>query len=578
MAFPVHHGIKLAQNGFIENLHVEILSSDPVPLTAGRVWYNSTDKCFRQSTLDGVGAVVVRTFATLEEVTAAVAAEEAARIAADAAIQSELDATQAGAGLSAAGAYVAPVGSNYLGSATSLKDADSILDGAVKTVADNLATEISRATGVEDALDARLDTVEANYVKKDGTVAMTGDLNLDGNSIINVATPVASTDAANKGYVDTQIAALGNAFEYVGVVEGGADAGSALDLETLTQKSAGDYYKVSVAGYFKVGSGGTPFYANVGDGLVWNISSGVDKIDNTDSTVSGTASFIAVTGSADTGFVVDIDASFKGRMTQAETDIDALEAADIALDGRLDTVEAEVVALDGRLDTAESEIDSLQAADIALDGRLDTVEADLATVQANYVKKDGTVAFTGDQSMGGFKLTNVATATAGGDATNKTYVDGAVSAEESARIAADSAIQSELDTTQAGAGLETSGAYVAPVGSNYLGSATTLKNADSLLDTQIKSVADNVALAMTKSAFNALRYVTTTVTAVATHTITHGLGSQDIDFSLWIDRDGDGKFFNDIASVEIVDNNTVKVYLSVAKNIKIAITKMDAVA
>lgn len=407
---------------------------------------------------------------------------------------------------------------------------------------------------------------------------MTGDLNLDGNSIVNVATPVASTDAANKGYVDTQIASLGNAFEYVGVVEGGVDGAGALDLTTLTKKDPGDYYKVSVAGYFKVGAGGTPFYANVGDGLVFNISAGVDKIDNTDSSVSGTASFISVTGSADTGFVVDIDASFKGRMTQAEADIDAAEAAIAGLDTRLDTAEAEIIALDGRLDTAEADITALEAADVALDGRLDTVEADLATVQANYIKKDGSVAFTGSQSMGGNSLTNVATPVAGSDAANKTYVDGAVAAEEAARIAAVAAVQSELDATQAGAGLETSGSYVAPVGSNYLGSATSLKNADSLLDTQIKTVADNVALAMTKSAFNDTRYKETTASAAATHTITHGLGSEDVAVNLWIERDSDsGIYFNDIASVEILSTTQIRVYLSVAKKIKVMVEKFDPI-
>lgn len=34
MAFPVHHGIKIAANGYIENLHVEILASDPVNTVA----------------------------------------------------------------------------------------------------------------------------------------------------------------------------------------------------------------------------------------------------------------------------------------------------------------------------------------------------------------------------------------------------------------------------------------------------------------------------------------------------------------------------------------------------------------
>lgn len=50
---------------------------------------------------------------------------------------------------------------------------------------------------------------------------------------------------------------------------------------------------------------------------------------------------------------------------------------------------------------------------------------------------DGTRAFTGDQSMGNNQLTNVGAPGAGGDATNMTYVDGAVSALSAAAVLRD---------------------------------------------------------------------------------------------------------------------------------------------
>lgn len=49
-----------------------------------------------------------------------------------------------------------------------------------------------------------------------------------------------------------------------------------------------------------------------------------------------------------------------------------------------------------------------------------------AAAPVGYIKADGTVPFTGAQSMGGFKLTNVATPTSGTDAVNKNYVDGLI--------------------------------------------------------------------------------------------------------------------------------------------------------
>ena len=42
----------------------------------------------------------------------------------------------------------------------------------------------------------------SNYLKKDGSVAMTGNLNISGNKIVGLATPTSNTDAATKKYVD----------------------------------------------------------------------------------------------------------------------------------------------------------------------------------------------------------------------------------------------------------------------------------------------------------------------------------------------------------------------------------------
>lgn len=53
-------------------------------------------------------------------------------------LQTELDATQTGAGLANDGTYVANGSANYIASATSLKNADNLLDGAIKAVQDEL--------------------------------------------------------------------------------------------------------------------------------------------------------------------------------------------------------------------------------------------------------------------------------------------------------------------------------------------------------------------------------------------------------------------------------------------------------
>lgn len=53
----------------------------------------------------------------------------------------------------------------------------------------------------------------ANFVKKDGSVPMTGALNMGSQLITGLQTPSAGTDGANKAYVDAQIAGLNSIFD-----------------------------------------------------------------------------------------------------------------------------------------------------------------------------------------------------------------------------------------------------------------------------------------------------------------------------------------------------------------------------
>lgn len=63
------------------------------------------------------------------------------------------------------------------------------------------------------------------------------------------------------------------------------------------------------------------------------------------------------------------------RVTTTESDVTALEAADLLLDGRIDALEALAIVEDGRLD-------ALEADDVVVDGRLDALEANDALQDA----------------------------------------------------------------------------------------------------------------------------------------------------------------------------------------------------
>jgi hypothetical protein len=255
---------------------------------------------------------------------AALKSEELLRVAAVGAVQAELDATQAGAGLAVTGAYEAETTSNYINSATTLKGADMLLDAAIKAVRTDLDAVTGGGGGSLTALQTEVDAIESAVgLNTDGTLAaFAAGGKAEGKTTFKAA--VEAIDAAltiaegDIDALDARIDSLGNAFNYVGVLGGsdlnlisfgpGATAGEATDLDGLAAgyKDAGDYYKVSSDGYYKVGEAGTPFFVKANDGLVWNTEGGVDIIDNTNSNVLAGAN-IAVSGTADTGFTVSLD-------------------------------------------------------------------------------------------------------------------------------------------------------------------------------------------------------------------------------------------------------------------------------
>ena len=103
--------------------------------------------------------------------------------------------------------------------------------------------------------------------------------------------------------------------------------------------------------------------------------------------------------------------------------------------------------------------------------------------QKTKVELDKKLALAGGTMTGALTLSGAPTADL--HAATKAYVDSVSSTA--------SGLQTELDATQAGAGLGANGAYSANGSTNYLGSVASLKAADEALDTQLKSVADAVA-------------------------------------------------------------------------------------
>ena len=83
---------------------------------------------------------------------------------------------------------------------------------ASRQIRDGAITDSKVAAGANIASSKLADG--SNFLKKDGSVTLTGNLDLGNNKVVSVATPTANGDAANKSYVDTLINALPSAYKY----------------------------------------------------------------------------------------------------------------------------------------------------------------------------------------------------------------------------------------------------------------------------------------------------------------------------------------------------------------------------
>lgn len=81
-----------------------------------------------------------------------------------------------------------------------------------RQLADGIITDAKVKAGAAIASSKLADG--PNWVKKDGSVAMTGNFNMGSQLITNLQTPSANNDAVNKAYVDTAVGNLNAMYKY----------------------------------------------------------------------------------------------------------------------------------------------------------------------------------------------------------------------------------------------------------------------------------------------------------------------------------------------------------------------------
>jgi peptidoglycan hydrolase CwlO-like protein len=89
-------------------------------------------------------------------------------------LQTELDATQSGAGLGTDGSYSANGSTNYLGSVASLKAADEALDSQLKSVADAVSSNDSDISSLQSSVSTNssdISTLQSNVSSNDSDIS-----------------------------------------------------------------------------------------------------------------------------------------------------------------------------------------------------------------------------------------------------------------------------------------------------------------------------------------------------------------------------------------------------------------------
>lgn len=356
-------------------------------------------------------------------------------------LQTELDATQTGAGLDADGGYTPDGSADYISSATSLKNADSLLDDQIKANADAIATTSGSWDSdiiweVVDTPTQQIRPKVAHITKAfyhGGSITIAGDLTVSGTT-----TTIHSEELT---VTDKMITV--NATESGSGITGDPEAGIEVDRGSET-----NYLFVfdETQDNFRVGiSGSTQAVAtredspNDGYVAVWNDSQ--KRFDTT---------------TAIDDLATDAELSTTSGTLQTQ------------IDGK-DNYVSWSFAVDGATK------DAVTSADI-----LNFVGGDNITITRSA--EDEITISGGAGSSDHSLLSNLDYASAGHTGF----------ASSSALSTASGVLQTEINSIETAAGLDADGTFTAHSGTNYIDSGTTMFGVDELLDTQIKINEDNI--------------------------------------------------------------------------------------
>jgi peptidoglycan hydrolase CwlO-like protein len=213
-------------------------------------------------------------------------------------LQSELDATQTGAGLGSNGAYSANSSTNYLGSVTSLKAADEALDSQLKTVADAVSSNDSDISSLQSSVSTNssdISTLQSNVSSNDSDIAtLQSNVSSNDSDISSLQSDV-STLQSNVSSNDSDISTLQS-----NVSSNDSDISA---LQTATGSLASDGNSASFSG--NISAANATFSGNLTvNGTTTSVATtNIDVSDSIMNLSKGAAS--GTNASNDGGFIVE---------------------------------------------------------------------------------------------------------------------------------------------------------------------------------------------------------------------------------------------------------------------------------
>ena len=267
--------------------------------------------------------------------------------------------------------------------------------------------------------------------------------------------------------------------------------------------------------------------------------------------------------------------------TNLATEVTRATAAETTLSSRIDQ---EVIdrttantTLSTRVTTVEGQVNGKigQLTDLSTDAKTTIIaainEVDAhADQNASDLQVEVTRALAAEAAVQAAASADATTKSNYALSTAENYTDEHLTIEHNARMAAEVGITTNLaaEATRATTAETTLTANLATEATRATTAETTL--AANLAAESAARISADTAI---RTAYNAAHFTMQSSVAATTHVVAHNLGAAFVSFTVLIER-SDGTYRNDIVSVEETDSNTIKVFLTAAAKIKIAVHSM----